>query len=129
MGADVDDATAEVLQIWGEVLDALARDPMETADRLDWTAKLRLLEGYRERDGLAWDAGRLAPGRPAVHRRADGEGPVQPARHPRLDQAAGLRGADPRGDAHAAGGHPRLLPRPLPGALPEPRWPPPPGTR
>ncbi len=60
MGADVDDATAEVLQIWGEVLDDLARDPMETADRLDWTAKLRLLEGYRERDGLSWDAGRLA---------------------------------------------------------------------
>ncbi len=59
MGADVDDATAEVLQIWGEVLDDLARDPMSTADRLDWTAKLRLLEGYRERDGLAWDAPRL----------------------------------------------------------------------
>jgi Pup amidohydrolase len=60
MGADVDDATAEVLQLWGEVLDALARDPLETADRLDWTAKLRLLEGYRERDGLAWNSGRLA---------------------------------------------------------------------
>jgi hypothetical protein len=60
MGADVDDATAEVLQIWGEVLDDLARDPMSTADRLDWTAKLRLLEGYRERDGLAWNSGRLA---------------------------------------------------------------------
>jgi proteasome accessory factor A len=59
MGADVDDATAEVLRIWGEVLDDLARDPMSTADRLDWTAKLRLLEGYRERDGLAWDAPRL----------------------------------------------------------------------
>jgi Pup amidohydrolase len=59
MGADVDEATAEVLQIWGEVLDDLDRDPMSTADRLDWTAKLRLLEGYRERDGLAWDAPRL----------------------------------------------------------------------
>jgi len=60
MGADVDDATAEVLQLWGEVLDALARDPLECADRLDWPAKLRLLEGYRERDGLAWNSGRLA---------------------------------------------------------------------
>ena len=59
MGVDVDDATAEVLTLWGEVLDDLARDPMSTADRLDWTAKLRLLEGYRERDGLAWDAPRL----------------------------------------------------------------------
>jgi proteasome accessory factor PafA2 len=60
MGADVDDATTEVLQLWAEVLDDLARDPMSTADRLDWTAKLRLLEGYRERDGLAWNSGRLA---------------------------------------------------------------------
>jgi proteasome accessory factor A len=59
LGADVDDATAEVLTIWGEVLDDLAREPLSTADRLDWTAKLRLLEGYRERDGLAWDAPRL----------------------------------------------------------------------
>ncbi|WP_214407442.1 depupylase/deamidase Dop [Pseudonocardia lacus] len=60
MGSDVDDDTAEVLRIWGEVLDALARDPMECADRLDWPAKLRLLEGYRERDGLTWSSGRLA---------------------------------------------------------------------
>jgi Pup amidohydrolase len=60
LGADVDEATAEVLTLWGEVLDDLARDPMSTADRLDWTAKLRLLEGYRERDGLAWNSGRLA---------------------------------------------------------------------
>ena len=59
-GGDVDAATAEVLQLWGEVLDDLARDPMSTADRLDWTAKLRLLEGYRERDGLTWNSGRLA---------------------------------------------------------------------
>jgi proteasome accessory factor PafA2 len=60
LGVDVDEATAEVLTLWGEVLDALARDPMECADRLDWPAKLRLLEGYRERDGLAWNSGRLA---------------------------------------------------------------------
>jgi proteasome accessory factor A len=33
---------------------------MLTADRLDWTAKLRLLEGYRDRDGLGWDAPKLA---------------------------------------------------------------------
>jgi proteasome accessory factor A len=60
LGADVDEATAEVLTLWGEVLDDLTRDPMSTADRLDWTAKLRLLEGYRERDGLNWNSGRLA---------------------------------------------------------------------
>jgi proteasome accessory factor A len=60
LGADVDEATAEVLTLWGGVLDDLTRDPMSTADRLDWTAKLRLLEGYRERDGLNWNSGRLA---------------------------------------------------------------------
>ncbi|GAA4034684.1 depupylase/deamidase Dop [Allokutzneria multivorans] len=51
--------TLDVLRIWGEVLDALARDPMECADRLDWPAKLRLLEGYRARDGLTWASPRL----------------------------------------------------------------------
>src|ERR671927_246249 len=51
--------TAEVLALWGEILDDLARDPMDCADRLDWPAKLRLLEGYRERDGLTWGDPRL----------------------------------------------------------------------
>jgi proteasome accessory factor PafA2 len=56
---EADEASKEVLRVWGEILDALARDPQETADRLDWTAKLRLLEGYRARDQLAWGAPRL----------------------------------------------------------------------
>ncbi len=59
-GDDVDPDTADVLQRWLEVLDTLERDPMELADRLDWPAKLRLLEGFRARDGLAWGAPRLA---------------------------------------------------------------------
>ena len=54
-----DQASKEVLRVWGEILDALARDPQECADRLDWPAKLRLLEGYRQRDNLAWGAPRL----------------------------------------------------------------------
>ncbi|WP_326949704.1 MULTISPECIES: depupylase/deamidase Dop [unclassified Amycolatopsis] len=54
-----DEAAKEVLRVWGEILDALARDPQECADRLDWPAKLRLLEGYRQRDSLAWGAPRL----------------------------------------------------------------------
>jgi proteasome accessory factor A len=45
--------------MWGEVLDALGRDPMECADRLDWPAKLQLMEGYRARDGLGWASSRL----------------------------------------------------------------------
>lgn len=57
VGGDQD--SLEVLRVWGELLDALARDPAECADRLDWPAKLQLLEGYRERDQLGWAAPRL----------------------------------------------------------------------
>jgi proteasome accessory factor PafA2 len=57
--ADIDRVALDVLRTWGEVLDALARDPEECADRLDWPAKLRLLEGFRARDSLAWSAPRL----------------------------------------------------------------------
>ena len=42
-----------------QLLTDLERDPLLTADRLDWTAKLRLLDGYRQRDGLDWDAPKL----------------------------------------------------------------------
>ncbi len=41
------------------MLEDLAIDPMRCADRLDWPAKLRLLEGYRTRDGLGWGDARL----------------------------------------------------------------------
>jgi hypothetical protein len=41
------------------VLQRLASDPMQLANELDWVAKLRLLEGYRDRDGLDWDSPRL----------------------------------------------------------------------
>ena len=54
-----DPLTREVIEAWGAVLDDLATDPGRCADRVDWVAKLRLLEGFRERDGLAWDSPRL----------------------------------------------------------------------
>jgi proteasome accessory factor A len=41
------------------VLARLAADPMQLAGELDWVAKLRLLEGYRDRDSLEWDSPRL----------------------------------------------------------------------
>jgi proteasome accessory factor A len=59
-GADADDQTRDVLAQWGRVLDTLADDPLRLADELDWPAKLRLLEGFRSRDGLGWGAPRLA---------------------------------------------------------------------
>ncbi len=54
-----DAQTADVLARWGRVLDDLGADPRLAADRVDWVAKLGLLEGYRRRDGLEWGAARL----------------------------------------------------------------------
>lgn len=53
------DVALEVLDRWQAVLAGLERDPMELADQLDWVAKLRLLEAYRERHGVDWDDARL----------------------------------------------------------------------
>ncbi|WP_029135801.1 depupylase/deamidase Dop [Nakamurella lactea] len=59
-GADADEHTVAVLDRWIDVLDRLDTDPMQLAGELDWPAKLRLLEGFRQRDGLGWGASRLA---------------------------------------------------------------------
>ncbi|SHV12921.1 proteasome accessory factor PafA2 [Mycobacteroides abscessus subsp. abscessus] len=56
---DPDPQADQVLQVWAKVLDLLERDPMECADLLDWPAKLRLLEGFRQRENLSWSAPRL----------------------------------------------------------------------
>ncbi len=58
-GDDADEQTRDVLERWESVLSRLGRDPMSLAGELDWVAKLRLLEGYRERDSLDWDSPRL----------------------------------------------------------------------
>jgi proteasome accessory factor A len=49
-----------VLRHWEEVLHGLETDPAIVADRVDWAAKLQLLEAYRDRHGLDWDSHRLA---------------------------------------------------------------------
>jgi proteasome accessory factor PafA2 len=51
---------AEILRRWELVLTALETDPMSLAGSLDWVAKYSLLSAYRERNGLGWDAARLA---------------------------------------------------------------------
>jgi len=50
----------QVLTRWESVLTALETDPMSLADQLDWVAKYRLINGYRERHDLEWDDARLA---------------------------------------------------------------------
>jgi hypothetical protein len=56
---ETEEMTNDVLQRWESVLDKLGRDPMLCAGELDWVAKLRLLEGYRERESLQWASHKL----------------------------------------------------------------------
>jgi len=58
-GADADPQTRDVLARWESVLDRLERDPMLCAGELDWAAKLKLMQSYRDRDGLDWDDAKL----------------------------------------------------------------------
>ena len=53
------EATYDVLDRWEAVLTQLEDDPMQLADQLDWVAKYRLINGYRERHGLDWSDARL----------------------------------------------------------------------
>jgi proteasome accessory factor A len=57
-----EDPTAEneeVVERWEAVLAALEDDPLQLHRELDWVAKYRLLEGYRQRDGLDWSDHKL----------------------------------------------------------------------
>ena len=49
----------DVVERWERVLQGLETDPMSLVGQLDWVAKRRILEGYRERDGLEWDDAKL----------------------------------------------------------------------
>jgi proteasome accessory factor A len=51
----IDPVQKDVVQKWGEVLEALARDPMELDTRIDWVIKKRLIESYMTRKNLSWD--------------------------------------------------------------------------
>ncbi|GAB3583592.1 depupylase/deamidase Dop [Calidifontibacter terrae] len=50
---EIDDETADVMRRWEQVLTTLGHDPLDAAGQVDWAAKLKLLEGYRNR-GLDW---------------------------------------------------------------------------
>ena len=54
------DVGVDILVKWESILTDLERDPELTADRLDWSAKYRLINGYRERHDLRWRDARLA---------------------------------------------------------------------
>ncbi len=55
-----DEVGREVLRRWEHVLTGLETDPGSLAGQVDWVAKHRLIDGYRERHDLRWDDARLA---------------------------------------------------------------------
>jgi proteasome accessory factor A len=54
-----DPANDDLLARWEATLSALEVEPLSLHRELDWVAKFRLLEGYRERDGLDWSDPKL----------------------------------------------------------------------
>ncbi len=50
---------ADLVQRWEAILTGLEEQPLSLHRELDWVAKYRLLEGYRDRDGLDWSDPRL----------------------------------------------------------------------
>jgi proteasome accessory factor A len=53
-------AYKEVITEWRSLLEDFEIGWEAVSDRLDWAAKLRILEGYRTRDGLDWHDPKLA---------------------------------------------------------------------
>ncbi|MEJ7585536.1 MAG: proteasome accessory factor PafA2 family protein, partial [Acidimicrobiales bacterium] len=53
-------AGAEVLRRWEAVLSGLETDPEAVGNQVDWVAKHRLLQAYRERHRVGWDDPRVA---------------------------------------------------------------------
>jgi proteasome accessory factor A len=50
----------QILDRWEQVLTGLESDPMTLVTQLDWVAKYRVIDGYRDRHGLSWRDPRLA---------------------------------------------------------------------
>ncbi len=55
-----DEVGEQVLQRWEAVLHGLESDPTTLARQLDWVAKRRMVEAYRERHGCEWGDSRLS---------------------------------------------------------------------
>jgi Pup amidohydrolase len=55
-----DEIGQAILRRWERVLTGLESDPLSLADQIDWVAKYRVINGYRERHGLDWRDPKLA---------------------------------------------------------------------
>ena len=56
---DPDPDTVDVLERWESVLVRLESNPSSLSRELDWVAKLSLMQGYIDRDGIDWGHPRL----------------------------------------------------------------------
>ncbi len=54
-----EEAGPEILKRWTEALSAIEAGSASLASTVDWIAKYRLIDGYRERHGLSWGDARL----------------------------------------------------------------------
>lgn len=54
-----DGHTRDVLDRWESTLGLLGSNPAGAASSVEWLAKMSLLDGYRNRDGLEWNDARL----------------------------------------------------------------------
>ncbi len=52
---DVTQEWLDLINAWAEVLSDMERDPLSTADRLDWPAKFKLVEQFRSAEKLGED--------------------------------------------------------------------------
>jgi proteasome accessory factor A len=55
-----EEVARKLLDRWEAVLTGLESDPQSLAGQLDWVAKLRLVEAYKDRHNLEWDDPKLA---------------------------------------------------------------------
>ena len=102
-----------MLRRWEAVLTGLETDPGTLAGQVDWVAKHRLIDGYRERHDLRWDDARLAAMDLQYH---DLRPDKSLAARVGLERIAGDDEIDEAIHEPPAR-HPGLLPGPLPPAL------------
>ncbi len=55
----IDAVTEDVLARWQQLLERLARDPMDLSREIDWVAKKALIESFMDRKGLDWRASQV----------------------------------------------------------------------
>jgi len=59
VGSTPDPMTTQVLELWSALLVSLSGDRVLAERTIDWCAKWKLLQGFRERDDLPWSDPRL----------------------------------------------------------------------